>query len=389
MSPKRIVVLGMMGRSPVAGMVWLTMQYVVGLHRLGYEVYYAEVHARNPSTFMTTPENDGALETAAFIDGAMRWFGMPDGRWAFHALHSDGACYGLSETRLRELFQSADLIINLHGATKLRPEHLDSDRFLFLETDPVEFAVDLANGKQDTLEFMQPHRWFFTWGENYGKPGCLTPTTDHFRFVPTRQPIVMDLWAPFANGGGDAFTTIASWRQPRPDVIHGDQSYTWSKHEQFLKVIDLPERTSQPLELMLAACPDDDRVRLEQNGWRVRDASAISGDLTEYRQYIAASRGEFTIAKDQYARPRSGWFSDRSAAYLAAGRPVVTQDTGFSAHLPTGGGLFAFSTVAEARDALDRINADYDHHRRAAAAIAREFFSYDVVLPQMLAEVGL
>jgi hypothetical protein len=379
----------MMGRSPVAGMVWLTMQYVVGLTRLGFDVYYVESHARTPSTFTLTAEEDGAPRAAAFIDSMMRWFRLPEGHWAFHALHSDGRCYGLSHRQLEELYRGADLIINLHGATQVLSDHVANGRLLFLETDPVEFAVYLAQNQQGMIDYMAPHAWFFTWGENYGQPDCETPVSERFRFTPTRQPVVMDLWQPHAFPPGECFTTIASWRQPRPDVVHGDQAYTWSKHEQFLTVIDLPERTTQPLELMLAACPDGDRAQLEQNGWRVRDAAAISGDLTEYRQYIASSRGEFTIAKDQYTRPRTGWFSDRSAAYLAAGRPVVTQDTGFSAHLPTGGGLFAFSTVGDARDALDRINADYDHHRRAAAAIAREYFSYDVVLPQMLAEVGL
>jgi hypothetical protein len=386
---KKIVVLGMIGRSPVAGMVWLTMQYVVGLTRLGYDVYYVEVHARNPSTFMTSPADDGSIKAAAFIDAAMRWFGLPDRRWSFHALHSDRRCYGLSELELRDLFRTAELVVNLHGATNVRPEHRASDRLLFLETDPVEFAVNVANGHQATIDFMEPHRWFFTWGESYGHPGCLTPVTDRFDFKPTRQPVVMDLWQPFAEGPGDAFTTIASWRQPRYDVKFGDEALTWSKHEQFMKVIELPRRATQDFELALAVCPTEDRNVLEAHGWAVRDATTVSWDLDAYRRYIAGSRAEFTIAKDQYARPRSGWFSDRSATYLAAGRPVIMQETGFSRHLPTGEGLFAFSTVDEALDAVERINTDYERHRRAAAAIAREYFSYDVVLPRMLAEVGL
>lgn len=387
--PRSIVVLGMMARSPVAGMVWLTMQYVVGLTRLGYDVHYVEAHGRNPSSFMTSAEDDGAVKAAAFIDAAMRWFGMPAERWAFHALHSDGRCYGLSELQLCELLRDADLVINLHGATRLRDEHAQSGRVLFLETDPVEFAVNLANGDRDTLEYMQPHRWFFTWGENYGKADCLTPVTEQFEFKPTRQPVVTDLWEPFANGDDAPFTTIASWRQLRPDVKHGAESYAWSKHQQFMKVVELPRRTTQRFELMLATCPAEDRAMLEAHGWSVQDAMPLSWDLGAYRRYIAKSRAEFTIAKDQYVRPRSGWFSDRTATYLAAGRPVITQDTGFSNHLPCGEGLLAFSTPDDALEAVERVNADYARHRAAAAAIARDCFSYDVVLPPMLAEVGL
>jgi hypothetical protein len=386
---RRIVVLGMIGRSPVAGMVWLTMQYVVGLARLGFDVYYVESHARTPSTFTATPEEDGAPRAAAFIDSAMRWFGLPEGRWAFHALHSDGRCYGLSDTQLAELYRTADLIINLHGGTRVLPEQIANGRLLFLETDPVEFAVYLAQDLHGMIDYMAPHAWFFTWGENYGRPDCETPVSDRFHFKPTRQPVVLDLWQPYANGAGERFTTIASWRQPRREVKHEGRAYQWSKHQQFLKVLDLPARTTQRFELALAALEAPDRELLERHGWSVRDAAGISMDLDEYRRYIGQSRGEFTIAKDQYARPRSGWFSDRTATYLAAGRPVITQETGFSNHLPTGDGLFAFTTMEEILDAVDRINADYGHHSRAASAIARECFSYDVVLPRMLSEVGL
>jgi hypothetical protein len=386
--PKKIVVLGMMAKSPVAGMVWLTMQYIVGLTRLGYDAYYVEAHARTPSTFTDTPETDGSARAAAFIDATMRWFGLPADRWAFQALHSDGRCYGLSALELNELYRTADLIINLHGGTMLLPEHKANGRLLFLETDPVEFSIYLAQNLHDMVDYLSPHQTFFTWGENYGKPDCRTPVSDQFDFKPTRQPVVMDLWPP-ANGTNEPFTTIASWRQPRGDVKYQGEIYRWSKHHQFLQVIDLPRMTEQPLELALAGYEEEDRRLLEEKGWRVRDAMGFSMDIGAYRDYIAGSRGEFTIAKDQYVRPRSGWFSDRSATYLAAGRPVITQETGFSNHLPTGEGLFAFSTMAEIVEAIEQINSDYPRHSRAALEIARNYFSYDVVLPPMLAEAGL
>jgi hypothetical protein len=386
---KKIVVLGMIGKSPVAGMVWLTMQYVVGLARLGFDVYYVEAHWRTPSQFTMSAEDDGSIEASAFIDSVMRWFGLPEGRWAFQALHSDRRCYGLSDLQLAELYRTADLIINLHGATQVSPEHIANGRLLFLETDPVEFAVCLAQNRQETIDLLAPHAWFFTWGENYGKPDCQTPVSNRFQFKPTRQPIVIDLWQPFTNGAGELFTTVASWRQSKREVTFDGETYQWSKHHQFLKVLDLPTMTIQSFELALAAYDDADRLLLESRGWRVRNAMVLSRDLDEYRRYICHSRGEFTIAKDQYARPRSGWFSDRTATYMAAGRPVITQETGFSNHLPTGEGLFAFSSMDQILDAIDRINSDYQRHSRAAAAIARDCFGHDVVLSRMLWEVGL
>jgi hypothetical protein len=155
-------------------------------------------------------------------------------------------------------------------------------------------------------------------------------------------------------------------------------------------VLDLPRRVpSQPLELALSSYEEADRVMLESHGWRVRHAMDFSMDADAYRDYVAGSRGEFTVAKDQNVRLRSGWFSDRSATYLAAGRPVVTQDTAFGNVLPTGEGLFAFSGVDDAAAAVDSINADSTRHSRAARAVARDYFAHDVVLGNLLQEVGL
>ena len=384
--PKKIVVLG--GR-PDTVAAWSTDHAIYYQpHQLGHDVYYVEAHARTPSTFTETAEVDGAPRAAAFIDDAMRWFGLPDGHWAFHALHSDGRCYGLSDVQLKALYRSADLIINLHGGTRVLPEHTETNRLLFLETDPVEFAIYLAQDLAEMIDYMAPHASFFTWGENYGQPDCQTPVSGHFQFKPTRQPVVLDLWQPVNNGAGELFTTVSSWRQPRHDVeFRGDVSV--EQHNQFLKVIDLPGLTPQRFELALAAYNDGDRALLESKGWQVRDASTLSMDLDAYRCYIGQSRGEFTIAKDQYARPRSGWFSDRTATYLAAGRPVITQETGFSNHLPVGEGLFAFTTMDEILDAVEIINADHERHSQAALEIARDYFSHDVVLPKMLSEAGL
>jgi hypothetical protein len=384
----KIVLLGMITRFPVAGAIWGTVQYLVGLRRLGYDVYYVEAHGRNPSMLMERPEDDATARAGECIDGIMRRFDLAD-RWAFHALHDDGRCHGMSAAQLRELYASAALIINYHGGTEPLPEHAATGRLVYLETDPVLKLVRLAEGAKEVEDLLAPHAAFFTWGLNYGRPDCGVPLPERFHFRPSPPVVVPDLWEP--SGAADTFTTIGNWRQFHRDIEFRGETYTWSKHHEFLKFIDLPRRTEQPFELALSTrhFEDEDRRLLAENRWRVRDAGPLSADLDAYSGYVGGSRGEFTVAKDANVRLRSGWFSERSAQYLAAGRPVVTQDTGFGSALPTGRGLFAFSTMDEILDAVGRVSADYGRHSRAAAGIAREFFGYDVVLPRMLAEVGL
>ena len=385
---ERIVFLGMITKIPVGGAVWGMMQYLVGLERLGYEVYYVEAHARTPSMFMVNDDDDSSALAAAYLGTLMERFGFRD-RWAFHALHDDGRCYGMTESQLREAYRSAALIINYHGGTMPLPEHYETNRLIYLETDPVELEIELHNHDEAAIAFLAPHRAFFTWAQNYGHPDCRVPLPDGFSFHTTLPPIVPDLWVPSENGGGEPFTTIGNWRQPWREVVFEGEVYHWSKHHEFLKVIDLPRRTPQPFELALGSYEPEDRRLLEEHGWRVRDSLSISTDLDAYRDYVCRSRGEFTVAKDQNVRLRSGWFSERSAQYLAAGRPVITQETGFSNSLPTGEGLFGFSTTEDILAAVDAINSDYPRACRAAREIAREHFSYDVVLPRLLDQAGL
>lgn len=388
LSPRKLVLLGMMSKIPVAGVIWQTLHYLEGFRRLGYEVYYVEAHARTPSMFMESEQDDSSQIAASWIAGVMERFGFQD-RWAFHALHDDGRLFGMSECRLKELYRSAEVILNLHGGTLPQPEHYETGRLIFLETDPVLLQIELYNNFQEAIDFLEPHCAYFTFGENYGNSDCLLPVSDRFRFHPTRQPVVVDFWEPHRCHPDAVFTTIGSWNQPWRIIEFKGETYFWSKHLEFAKFLDLPARTGRPFELALASYEPPDREMLEGRGWRVRDALELSLDIDVYRQYVSASRGEFTVAKDQNVRLRSGWFSDRSATYLAAGRPVVTQETGFSNIFPTGEGLFAFSTLDEAADAIERVHADYRRHSQAALDVAREYFNYDVVLPRLLADAGL
>ena len=386
MPKPQIVLLGLMSRMPVAGVVWQTVHYLVGLERLGYDVYYVEAHACTPCDFIATPDEDGSEKAAEFIAGVMRRFGFTD-RWAFHALHHDGRCWGMSESRVRELYRSADVIINLHGGTVPLPEHSATGRLVYLESDPVEVQIELVTAPRKVSEYLAPHRAFFTFGENYGRPDCRLPVSVRFPFRATRQPVVMDFWHGADRPARD-FTTIGNWRQAGREIHLNNDVYHWSKHLEFMKFLDLPQRTTQSFELALSAYEPADQQLLEKHGWRVRPAGALSGDIDIYRDYITGSRGEFTVAKDQNIRLRSGWFSDRAACYLAAGRPVITQETGFSNILPTGRGLFAFSTMDDILAAVEAINADYALHHAAAQEIAREYFGSDVVLQELLDNVA-
>lgn len=379
----KIVLLGMMSKIPVAGVVWQTVHYLVGFRRLGFEVYYVEAHARTPSMFMQSEDDDGSTKAAEFIDRVMRRFDL-GGRWAFHALHDDGRCYGMSDRELRGLYRSADLLINLHGGTAPLPEHAETGRLVYLETDPAALQIELHDSWQETIDFLEPHCAFFTFAENWGNDDCRLPHTDRFDFHPTRQPVILDFWSHGDDVPGDVFTTIGNWKQHWREIVFEGETYSWSKHHEFLKFLDIPERTGQGFELAVGGCEHEERQLLEAKGWRVRDPADLSADVDLYRSYIQSSRGEFTVAKDQNVRLRTGWFSDRSATYLAAGRPVVTQDTGFSNVLPSGDGLFAFTSSEDVVAAVEAVNGDYVRHSRAAAEIAREHFDANRVLARLL-----
>jgi hypothetical protein len=262
-----------------------------------------------------------------------------------------------------------------------------------VETDPVTTELRLASGDRHDNWIFDTHQAFVTYGENYGAADCGVPLDELTRrfgtIHKTRQPIDLELWPAEFDASAKYFTTIGNYRQGGNDVTWNGQTYRWSKHHEWERFLDLPKRTTQPFELAMKCSPED-QAFLEAAGWRVVPPFEMSLDVFgRYPEYFRKSRAEFTVAKDQNVRLRSGWFSERDACYLASGKPVVSQDTGFTSVLPTGEGLFGFTTIEQAVAAIDRINLDYEGHCRRAREIAKEYFDATKVAAKMLADLGM
>jgi hypothetical protein len=384
-----LVLLGMMGRAPFAGVAWQVLHYLEAFRRLGYDVYYVEDTGDWPYDPDQNSITGDCSYTVNYLTRLMKWCGLPH-CWAYRAAAQGDLYFGLPESQVDELWKRADALVNLTGATVLREQHRRVPVRIYLETDPVLPQIEVAQGRKFTIDLLSAHTHHFSYGENLGAVDCRVPV-GRFNYHPTRQPIILDWWRSQAlpEGAVRRFTTIASWKQAGKDVEWNGQLYAWSKHHEFLKFTDLPRRTSQALELALACGENAALELLTSHGWRVVDALALSKDILPYRDYILGSAGEFTVAKDQNIRLRSGWFSDRSASYLAAGRPVITQDTAFGRTLPTGEGLFAFRTMEDILAAFEAISTNYDRHSRAARALAEEYFGAETVVGKMMAEAGL
>ncbi len=377
-----VVVLGILGRTPLAGVAWQVLHYLEGFRRLGCDVYYVEDTGAWPYDPEQNTVTGDCRYSVRYLGRLLDRFGFGE-RWAYRAEPEGGRFYGLSESRVPDLFRHANALVNLTGATVLREEHLRVPVRIYLETDPVLPQIEVARGERFTIDLLAAHTHHFSYGENFGAADCRVPL-EGFTYLPTRQPIILDWWPAGPPPAGACFTTVANWKQSGKDIEWQGERYAWSKHHEFLKCLDLPRRSGQPFELALACDDAASLARLRDHGWRVVDALPLSREVRTYREYIQGSRGEFTVAKDQNIRLRSGWFSDRSACYLAAGRPVITQDTGFGNVLPTGRGLFAFRTMEDALAALDAVASDYEGHCRAAREIAAEYFAAEKVVGSLL-----
>src|SRR5437016_1159927 len=362
----KIVLLGMMGRCPVGGQAWIYLNWLRAFSRLGHDVYYIEDDPSWPYDPTTNCVTDDCTYAVRHVRSCLERCGL-EGKWAYRLPdRSPAATWGMESQQIDELYRSCDILVNLQGGSDLREEHMRAARRVYIQTDPVTCELRLANGDEHTREHFAAHDIIFTYGENYGAADCDVPLNG-IEYHKTRQPIDLELWPYEFDPSAAHFTTIGNYRQTGSDVDYNGQTYRWSKHYEWEKVIDLPRRTKQTFELAVMPEDEADRLYLREHGWRLTSPLEMSLDVFgKYPGFIQQSRGEFTVAKDQNVRLRSGWFSDRSACYLAAGRPVITQETGFSNHLPTGKGLFGFAGLEDILTAVDRIESDYPGNCRAA-----------------------
>jgi len=387
----RVIVGGFLGLLPAGGITWDYVQYPVGFASLGHDVFYVEDTRLWPIYQEASAEGVSCASNVRHLAQVMTAFGLGD-RWAYRD-EVTGECFGMSAKELAEICRTADVFVNVSCSTFLREEYSRIAVRVLIDTDPMFTQIQYATqsgftvGETGIRGLVAGHTHHFTFGERVGTPSCRIPETG-VRWNATRQPICLAHWPttsiPHDNGG---FTTVMNWTAGPPLIYDGE---SWGQKDlEFLRIMDLPGRTTARLAAVVGQTtgepfPVEAATRA---GWRVLNPDTSAGDWLAYRQFIQGSLGEFSVAKETYVKGYTGWFSCRSACYLASARPVVAQDTGWSQHIPSGSGLIGFTTLDEAAAALEEILGDPEGHARSARAIAEEFFDARVVLNNLLAEV--
>lgn len=369
MSRGRIAIAGAVAQKPgAAGHAWQFLQYLLGFRRLGFDVMLLD---------SLQGEHDEAAATA-WLERVLGPVGL-GGAWTLDL--GGGRRAGVGRDAARQFVADADMLINVMGF--LGDEELlgAARRRVFLDTDPGFGQMWRDLGLADVCAGHDSH---VTIGERIGEPDCMIPGGG-LDWITTPQPVVLDQWPFVTPGDGSRFTSVASWRGAYGPIDHRGHTYGLRVH-QFRRFADLPRRAGGSFELALDIHPQDaaDADLLRAGGWRLVPPASVASAPGEYRRYIQASDAEIMIAKGMYVDSRSGWLSERSLCYLASGRPVLAQDTGFSELYPVGEGLLAFATMDEAAAGIDAIRADPARHARAARALAEEHFDSDKVLTNLL-----
>jgi hypothetical protein len=358
------------------------------LERLGFEVYYLEDTGLETYDPTTGEYSESCTYGVGFLDRALSWLSPTlNGRWHFRA--SNGRCFGMTSEDIAAVVADADLLLNVSGASQLREPYLRCRRKVLVDTDPgrnhfVNYpATDAIVERHGDVGY-RAHDWLFTYAEQIGQPHCRLPTLG-IDWQPTRPVVIGDRWQ--AQPPGSTWTTVMTWNNFQRPIVHEGTCYG-AKEMEFGRIETLPMRVPAAFEVAVGGkgAPVE---RWRSLGWDVVDSHAVSPTADAYRAYIEGSRGEFSVAKNIYVATQSGWFSCRSVCYLAAGRPVVVQDTGFSSVIPTGSGLVAFTDLIDAVRGIEVIERDYGEHQAAARDLAQTYFSAEVVLGDLLARIGL
>lgn len=369
------------------GEAWVRLNWIRGLRRLGWQVVFVEQIATAACVDAAgRPTSWAESANRRFFDRVVADFGLAGS--AVEIIDSGTVFHGLSRDELFDRADAASLLLNISGHLDWPPLFGRLANRVYIDIDPGFTQFWQAQGTGGAR--LEGHDEFVTIGLNIGAADCCIPTCG-IRWRHVLPPVVLDDW-PVATDPTDAspapFTTVASWRGPFGPITHDGKTFGLKVHE-FRKFLDLPCRTGLPFEIALAIHPGDaaDRERLVSAGWRLVDPATVAGDPHAFREYVTNSRAEFSVAQGVYVDTNSGWFSDRTVRYLAAGRPVLVQDTGFSRHLPTGLGLVAFRTPEEAAAGAADIVTRYADHRAAARALAEAHFDSDRVLGGLLTDI--
>lgn len=378
----RIIVSNIMVRFPMGGMNLWAITWVVGLQRLGHDVYLVEDIAEehvcydNRQKKWTTDCTYGI----AVVKSLFERYGL-EHHWSF--IDFAGTYHGLSRTQVDELFRTADAFIDLEWGPFF-DRSADIPLRIFIDNEPGLGQIKLVKA-MEAGEQLRAYDYFYTVGLNVGTEACSAPTGG-IDWRPIRTPVLLD-HDPIETGDiNGRFTTVMKWNSSKkPKEFHGG---TYGKKGmEFERFIDLPHHLSEKIEVAVSGPAPVERMA--RSGWIVRDANEIARSVDTFRAYIAQSKGEFSIAKNSFVETQCGWWGDRDGVYLSYGKPVVLQDAGFSRHFPCGEGLFAVHNVEEAAAAIAEINADYRRHSRAARELAEDYLCSEKVLRQFLKEVGL
>jgi hypothetical protein len=366
------------------GNAWTRLSWVLGLERLGFQVYFVEQIAR-AACVDTTGEPASWQECANrdYFKQVTQSFGLTD---ATLLCENGDETFGLSRAQLVEVAASADLLINISGHLSIEEIKSRVRCKVYFDDDPgyTQFWSAMGSGGAR----LGGHDFYYTVGANIGDAHCPIPTGG-LEWRPLRPLAVLDEW-PVAKSESDRFTTVGSWRGAYGAVEFDGVRYGVKAHE-FRKFIDIPQRTQRCFEVALDIHPGDraDLESLHAHGWRVVNPIEVAGMPEAFRRYVQTSGAEYSVAQGIYVQTASGWFSDRTVHYLASGKPALVQDTGLSTHYPVGQGLVTFRTIEEAMVGVERILEEYQSHCRAARALAEEYFDSNVVLPRLLREVGV
>ncbi|MGI8603234.1 MAG: glycosyltransferase [Verrucomicrobiales bacterium] len=382
------IVTGMIVSYPVGGVLWDYGQYALALEQLGFDVYYLEDTGWQIYDPVQRCYGENCSYGVKFLEQSLGQLSAGlEQRWHFRSM--EGETYGIDAARFRDIVAGADLFLNVSGGTLLRDEYMPCPRKVLIDSDPGwnhfrNYPKWDANPNWYGTHGYHAHNHFFTYAECLGRAGCSLPDMG-LKWQPTRPPVVLDCWQ--AEPPGRDWTTVMTWKNFQEPIIHNGTVYG-TKEMEFARVEALPQHSSASFELAVGG--DGAPVeRWRQLGWSVTDSHRVSATADEYRRYIQQSRGEVSVAKNVYVATRSGWFSCRSTCYLAAGRPVVLQDTGFSDVLPAGDGILPFATLQDAARAVAEVERNYQHHQQAAREIARSCFDARVVLSELLERIGL